>query len=98
MSDPHGHSHGAAVADPHAAHDDAHGHSAHGHGHGHEPEPVRTPVPPHESTPWGMILLGLAIVAAVFALGIARDWAGAIDSSAKSRLAFPSGTAQAPAR
>ncbi|HKD99881.1 MAG TPA: hypothetical protein VKE69_02630 [Planctomycetota bacterium] len=90
MSDSHGH--GAAVADPHApAHDAGHAHGGHGGGHG-EPEPVRTPVPPHERTPWGLIAFGILVVAAVVALGLARDWAGAVKSRSTSHLPLPAQT------
>jgi hypothetical protein len=96
-ADPHA-SHGTAVADPHG-HDshghDAHGQDAHGHGSGghgsagHDEAPRQTPVPPHEATPWSMILLGVVIVGGIIGLGIARDWKTWVQANPKGTLSAP---------
>ena len=71
-------------SDPHAA--DAHGHAV---AHAHDEAPTRTEVPPFEKTPWGMILVGIAITGAVLALGLVRNWEGALKGNPNSRIAPP---------
>lgn len=99
--DPHA-SHGAAVADPHGHAPGSHGHDAHGSaaqghggGHGHDEAPTRTPVPPFEKTPWGMIAVGVLVAAAVLAAGLVRNWGGAVKGNPKSMLGAPGQPAQA---
>ena len=94
VADPHGKDSAGHGSDPHG--NDPHGHDSHGHdshgsaaGHGHDESPKQTPVPPFEATPWGMIALGILVVAAVVGLGLVRDWPKWIQENPNKILGAP---------
>jgi hypothetical protein len=87
-ADPHA-THASAVADPHDSHGAAGGSHGAAAGHGHDEAPTRTPVPPFEATPWGMIALGILVIAAVVGAGLARNWGKWIQENPNKVIGAP---------